>query len=842
MTLIPIGCWDSEQQPQNSSAADAGQEQSESDATIDNTIDNDEQASGTLRGSVKLFGKQEHSGILVQVDGSSLSTTTNNDGDFSLEGVPAATVSLSFSFPSYQPEHVEGVVITENQTLTLDPVVLRLGRKMRAGEGVVPFGYGRDDAYALYFSDFSPFLGSGSLWVQDLESSLEFDMGDGVSPATVFPSPDGKYLTVVHDVALGTGTGTLVGLRFGDDEVVEISQEAWGGAVGYVQNGAKLIYLANVDLMRGAGDLDLVDGSTWQDTVLGQNVVIDSVELTENESALWFASNPSSTDYTADLYHYAFGSQKAEKVDSKVALGVRYSVGDADSIVYLKNPGTECRGTLAHWAPNSPSKTLGSKVPCPEVHVSGDSKNVLFLSDYDDNSDEGVLQHWSPASANPTAVAQHVHASMELAPNGSVLVYRQPSPSPDPNVSAWDFQTSKNHSLGIVSFYLFSENSQRLVFLADTDETTELGELQTIEFATEKLASIATEASRWGLEIDPSGRWIAYQRNTKDFKGDLWLFDTSDDHNEMLLEKALPSIRWSEASPLMAYFTEPADDYSTAVGYVKSLKNGKTVSLGRIGYHVESPRFGLSGEWVVFSRNLDGNYSGDLWVWDAANDPWQGQVLGTEIAKNAFFPYMVMTAQGLLFGTDATQESMTLRYWSLSKRETVVLGANLFGEPVLSDDGNKLLFLTNFDNWLADLFYVKLADPTPIPLGKKVHYYSMWVDADWNYLACTTDGKGDLGTPTVIDLQTQEKTTLGKDTPFFGIFPCPDGHGFSYLHDWDLAHGNLSTTTFAEPSTAVPIDENATETVLPSNRRLMYVVQGDAERAGIYVAPLPSSP
>jgi hypothetical protein len=842
--VATAGCWDSEDEAAVAAGKDAG-----GDEQVDAAPDSVTEEQGVLRGTAQLFGRKEHGGIAIQIEGTSLSTTTGADGTFELTGVPAGTVVLSAAFSPYQPERVLDVAVVADETVTLDPVILRLGKQLRAGEGSVPLGFTPSGAHALYFSDFSPFLGTGTLWAHDVGSDAEVGAGSGVSPMAVVPSPDGNRLAVLRDLAVSTGVGRLLGVDLASGQVAELSDSGSVGAFWFSHDGNHLLYLSDLDAVDQVGDLHIVSTSDWTDRLLAQDVVLSSLEFPETEAVVWFAANLSQVDYSADLYRLDLGAQEPEKVDSRVILGQRWAGGDGESILYLKAPTDYCQGTLATWTPGAAPRPLGTGVPCDAVHVRDDAKEVLFLSDYVNTVDDGTLRRWVVGPGEPSTLSEHVLAGAQRSADGSKLVYwhDMDTVSQLAELSVWDFDSSLAHDLGVSAPWRLSEDGDRLLYFASFDVETQVGDLRTIAFSTGESHVIASDASSNVLEIDPSGRWVAYQMNPilDTFMGDLWVFDASTQQSVLLAEGALPVVRWSPASPFAAFFTEPDADFVTALGHVKALDDGATASLGRVWFLADQLRFGETGEWLTFFRNpVTEAMTGDLWVWDGAVDSWEGDAVGTEVTKNVGAWSARMVPTGILVESDITPnwDAATLSFWSLSKRATVVLGANVLPDSAaLSVDGEKLLFVSDVKGVsTGDLHFVKLSDPAPVLLGKAAHMQSFWTDEAWSRVAFVANAEGDLGELTVAELPSGTTRVLGEGVPFFGVQPSPDGSTMAFLHGWDSAQtrGQLSTVQFGDPTAEVmPVDEDAPLTYLVSDDQLFYVVQG-TERAGIYLAPL----
>lgn len=189
---------------------------------------------GALHGIARLFGKQDHTGITVRLEGTEYETTTGKDGTFELGPVPAGIYVVVFEANGRAPERRKNVPVI-NGVFDMDPVELRLGRWVAGMGGTAqlsPVG-----GAALVWNQFAPATGWLDLW----------KVGDEV-PVSLGTQVDGfgwsddgskvlfhERFTVdgpvrLHDVATGE-TRTLVE----HSDRAELAPA--GGAVVYETNG-----------------------------------------------------------------------------------------------------------------------------------------------------------------------------------------------------------------------------------------------------------------------------------------------------------------------------------------------------------------------------------------------------------------------------------------------------------------------------------------------------------------------------------------------------------------------------------------------------------------------------
>lgn len=79
---------------------------------------------GTIEGTALLEGEQDHTGIIVMVEGTELRTITDYDGRFSISDAPMGAYTLVFTRGGYKNEYLDGVIVEAGQTLPLEPVIL----------------------------------------------------------------------------------------------------------------------------------------------------------------------------------------------------------------------------------------------------------------------------------------------------------------------------------------------------------------------------------------------------------------------------------------------------------------------------------------------------------------------------------------------------------------------------------------------------------------------------------------------------------------------------------------------------------------------------------------------
>lgn len=827
---------------------DAGADTIQPDAGDPNNPDAEVETGGVF-GTAQFFGREDHAGITLCVEGTDVQATTSADGSFSLDAVPLGNVVVTATRPPYQPSSIE-VVVERNQQADAGDIVLRLGELLHEGEDCIPLGFTPTGEHALYFTDFSPYVGTGSLWSHEVGGDTELHAGTGASPVAVIASPDGSKLALLRDLSVSTGIGSVVALDLTTRVVKELADEGSVDTLWFTDDSAYLVFMTGVDLVDQTGSLHVVSTDDWTDHELANDVAVYSVERPTSGTTLWFSANLSMSTSTADLYRYELGDAEAELVDTQVLPFPRWLGGDGQPVLYLTAPALGYSGgTLKAWSAGT-ATTLASDVPADMVFVDGE-ESVVFLSNGDELAGTGTLSRWEVGGGQPTQIAPDVQVGAMRTHDGSKLVYTH---DPDPttqqgSLAVWDFDEDASHDLGAgAGPWVASEDGSRIAYFVDFDVDTQLGALHVFDASSAQSALVEQEASTNVLELDSSGAWLAYQRNPigDTFMGDLWLYDVAADESSLLAAAAMPVVRWSDGSTLMAYFTDPDASFETALGYVRAPSTGQTAQLGRISFAYDHLRFSPGGQEVTFLRNPSTDAtSGDLWVWDATKDPWTGTDPGVPVLSNVVAWSVGFFVDGLLLTSDvsANWDSSTLTWWSRQTRALTVLGNGILPDSaIVSTDGSRVVYFGNVASYpRVDMYVADLSNPQPTLLSEKVHVDSLWMDEQLTRASYVAGGSGDLGDLTMANLAEGTARTIASDAPYFGIRISPDGARMSFSHDWDTSRslGTLSTIDTVTPDAAyVPVDDEAPLTHMVSDGHVVYVVQStESERSGVYLAP-----
>lgn len=93
----------------------------------------EEQPPGGIRGTIRLFGRQDHAGIRVEVRGHpDLVAYTEADGSYAIDEVPAGYHAVDISAPGYEDEEAEELVVLPGAWATED-AELRIGKRLLEG-------------------------------------------------------------------------------------------------------------------------------------------------------------------------------------------------------------------------------------------------------------------------------------------------------------------------------------------------------------------------------------------------------------------------------------------------------------------------------------------------------------------------------------------------------------------------------------------------------------------------------------------------------------------------------------------------------------------------------------
>ena len=90
------------------------------------------QPPGGVRGTARLFGREAHAGIRVELAGNDLSAVTAADGSYEIAGVPAGVHKVRFDAPGYERRERSQVLVLPGAWVTED-VELEIGRRILEG-------------------------------------------------------------------------------------------------------------------------------------------------------------------------------------------------------------------------------------------------------------------------------------------------------------------------------------------------------------------------------------------------------------------------------------------------------------------------------------------------------------------------------------------------------------------------------------------------------------------------------------------------------------------------------------------------------------------------------------
>lgn len=87
----------------------------------------------TVFGVATLAGASDHTGILVELEGTALSATTDADGSYEIDGIPPGTYAAHYSFGDYLPQRRPNVLALPGRN-ELPPVELGLSEQVGSGD------------------------------------------------------------------------------------------------------------------------------------------------------------------------------------------------------------------------------------------------------------------------------------------------------------------------------------------------------------------------------------------------------------------------------------------------------------------------------------------------------------------------------------------------------------------------------------------------------------------------------------------------------------------------------------------------------------------------------------
>ncbi|MBI5528405.1 MAG: carboxypeptidase regulatory-like domain-containing protein [Deltaproteobacteria bacterium] len=100
---------------------------------FDPSASGEKQAKGNVKGSVALERSDDPSGVLVSLEGTSLTATTGSGGSFTLTGVKSGVYALLVTKEGYRQERVSGVSVPVGDTVDLGMIAVAVARGVVSG-------------------------------------------------------------------------------------------------------------------------------------------------------------------------------------------------------------------------------------------------------------------------------------------------------------------------------------------------------------------------------------------------------------------------------------------------------------------------------------------------------------------------------------------------------------------------------------------------------------------------------------------------------------------------------------------------------------------------------------
>ncbi|MBN2328443.1 MAG: carboxypeptidase regulatory-like domain-containing protein [Candidatus Omnitrophica bacterium] len=94
------------------------------DLTLSPAQDQDQEGTGGIVGLALLEGEVDQGGIVVAIEGTSLTTVTGADGQFQFTEVPTGAYTLIYTHAGFKNHYLDGVPVENNKNTALEPVIL----------------------------------------------------------------------------------------------------------------------------------------------------------------------------------------------------------------------------------------------------------------------------------------------------------------------------------------------------------------------------------------------------------------------------------------------------------------------------------------------------------------------------------------------------------------------------------------------------------------------------------------------------------------------------------------------------------------------------------------------
>jgi|GEM_PF-4487211 len=844
------GCGDdarASSQPDPQPLTDGGGSQPVTDGgdaepVLDGGADTSPVPSGSLHGVATRFGATDHSGTVVTVEGTALTTTTAADGAYALAGVPAGTYDVVATAPGLVPAR-RSVQIKAGEDLAVDRIVLRAGRFVTGETDAYFLGFVGSSDRVAYLTDYSQTFGTGSLHVWD-EDQGDVAVADDVFFQTVV-SPDGKAFAYLTNLSYLAGLGDLYVYDTEKRESSLVGTAVAFSSIHFTPDGQLLTSVQNAQDSKGT--LVVWDVDTRQGVTLSDAAWTESVDVSPDGSRILFYENVTITNtVTGDLMLWRRSDGQIFAVGDDAILSLVRLAPDWSAVVFLANLNIATEfGDLYLWDEASTgSPTLLAANASTWAYPSQDGLRIIFHGDCsrDTNAEVvGTIGVWDFASKTGRQVATNVLQNTILVSADEQRVAYLSNVDPATHlgsVGVYDFTHDKSITTGIgdeAGWLTFSQDHAKLLFLTSVDPVNYRGTLRVFDFDSLTTRSIASDVATSPLHATATHAIFLQGLDPMTFKGaSLGIYEFATDTQTSLGMDVAQGILVSLDGTRVAFLD--AFDADSGLLRIHTLGSGTTETLAS-GANMTNALFNEDGTRFIFLADFDASdCTGTVSVFDAIKD----KVVQMGRATCSTFQ-LLPDGEHALFSLE--QGKTWVQGLDESSPHALDDGADYWS--AVYDPTGLLLYTYESNGPIASLAAWDLAASTRLVLAERVSLPTLARDGNRYVFVGNYDNATDCGNAMVWDLEQRSGAVVGHSVPWFAIALEPTNHYLAFLSDYDrtTSTGTLETVDITAGTLASrKLDGAVTFPLFVNGDRVAYVTKPSATDQpwpqGLYVAPL----
>lgn len=803
---------------------------------------------GSLTGKVELFGRADHSGVKVDVEGASLAATTADDGTFTLADVPPGPRALVASFEGFEPERRE-VSVEPGSSVTVPGITLRIAKLVAARTDVLPIGVVPGGTAFVYLAAFDVALGTGELHVFE-PGRGDTKLADRVPHTGILANVNNaRLLAYASDLAYLSGMAKLSVYDFETHASQVLSDTMFMGSVGFSPDGQLLVGLANYDGQKGEGDLLAYSSDDATAKTVAANVSPMGLQWSEDGHRLAFFKGFDPQAMAGDFHVWDRDVDSVSQVVQGASLNGLMPTKDLTAFVYRTDvDGPSGIGTL--WL-RKLSEQAAAKLgddACTNVKATQDGQHVVYATGctVDENfNQKGALVVLDLASGVSTPLDNGVIPDQVFydATEARMAYFAQVDASATGSLGVWDLAKGSGRTAlaANVSRVAFSPDGTKLTVITDMGADTRRGELQAYDFGTDKLTKLASDANGYPVEVSPDNEHVLYLTGMDEqtFSGaTMWLqrLDGSEAAQKLGTDAAMGHL-FSPHGARVAFLSGYSNATATGTMQVWDVAAKASTSVVA-GVNMTGVTFSGDDQSLAFLSDFDAAAcKGSLRVWRAGGSEL---ALGSDVGCMDF--RFVAGDQAALFKDGASQ--LQIRY--LDEAQTRALGQNVDFWSLTEDVLHSLLLYdtASLTEPVVTMAAWDLKARASIVLGERVGAPTRTMTPDLNRMVflANYDSSADTGDLVAYDLVERKASTLGSDVFWAATSFNYEHTRMAFLSDYDRTTqtGTLSTAALTGKIEPKAIDGYVGFPVTVSTDSLGYVSKPPASpeswTPGLYVA------